>query len=232
MSVSINGTGSITGLSVGGLPDGSVDADSIAASAVTDAKIGTGAVTNAKLGTGIDAAKLADGSVTSTELQYINSLSSNAQTQISGVGGGKILQVQSSFDGTGGQTTTRNTWAEIGTAVTLTPAATSSTILLFSKANGYIGGGSGYALLYYSIQRTLSGTATDDVSTKADLYLDARSAGTLFGQTSANIITLGKDSPSTTSQLTYQAQYYTNGINYSGTVGAYNIDLIAVEVGA
>lgn len=32
--------------------------------------------------TGVDAAKLADGSVSNTELQYINSLSSNAQTQI------------------------------------------------------------------------------------------------------------------------------------------------------
>lgn len=39
-------------------------------------------VTNAKLTTGIDAAKLADGSVTNTELQYINTLSSNAQTQL------------------------------------------------------------------------------------------------------------------------------------------------------
>lgn len=37
----------------------------------------------ASLATGIDATKLADGSVTSTELQYINTLSSNAQTQIS-----------------------------------------------------------------------------------------------------------------------------------------------------
>lgn len=32
--------------------------------------------------TGVDATKLADGSVTNTELQYINTLSSNAQTQI------------------------------------------------------------------------------------------------------------------------------------------------------
>ena len=46
--------------------------------------IGTGAVTSSKVGTGIDATKLADGSVTNAELQYINSLSSNAQTQISG----------------------------------------------------------------------------------------------------------------------------------------------------
>jgi hypothetical protein len=44
----------------------------------------SGAVTNSKLATGIDAAKLADGSVSNTEFQYINSLTSNAQTQIDG----------------------------------------------------------------------------------------------------------------------------------------------------
>ena len=37
---------------------------------------------NVKASAGIDATKLADGTVTSTELQYINTLSSNAQTQI------------------------------------------------------------------------------------------------------------------------------------------------------
>ena len=52
--------------------------------------IGTGtwqgtAVANAYIGTGINATKLADGSVTNTELQYINTLSSNAQTQITAV---------------------------------------------------------------------------------------------------------------------------------------------------
>ena len=43
------------------------------------------AVANAYLGTGINATKLADGTVTNTELQYINSLASNAQTQITAV---------------------------------------------------------------------------------------------------------------------------------------------------
>ena len=37
---------------------------------------------SAKVATGIDAVKIADGSVTNAELQYINSLSSNAQTQL------------------------------------------------------------------------------------------------------------------------------------------------------
>jgi hypothetical protein len=47
------------------------------------ATIANSAVTNAKVATGIDAAKLADGTVSNAELQYINSLTSNAQTQIS-----------------------------------------------------------------------------------------------------------------------------------------------------
>jgi hypothetical protein len=50
--------------------------------AVTTAKILDANVTNAKIATGVDAVKLGDGTVTNTELQYINSLTSNAQTQI------------------------------------------------------------------------------------------------------------------------------------------------------
>ena len=43
MPVTINGDGSITGLSVGGLPDGTVDSGTLASSAVTTAKIATNA---------------------------------------------------------------------------------------------------------------------------------------------------------------------------------------------
>ena len=52
MPVTINGDGSITGLAVGGLPDGSVDADTLASNAVTTAKLANGAVTNIKHGAG------------------------------------------------------------------------------------------------------------------------------------------------------------------------------------
>ena len=44
--------------------------------------IDNGVVSNAKVASGIDAVKIADGSVSNTELQYINSLTSNAQTQL------------------------------------------------------------------------------------------------------------------------------------------------------
>ena len=44
MTITINGSGTVTGISVGGLPDGIVDTDMIAAAAVTDVKRGPGAI--------------------------------------------------------------------------------------------------------------------------------------------------------------------------------------------
>jgi hypothetical protein len=44
----------------------------------------TGTISNAQVASGVDAAKIADGSVSNTEFQYISTLSSNAQTQLTG----------------------------------------------------------------------------------------------------------------------------------------------------
>ena len=52
MPVTINGNGSITGLSVGGLPNGTVDADTLASNAVTNAKLASGAITRSSLPAG------------------------------------------------------------------------------------------------------------------------------------------------------------------------------------
>ena len=48
MAIQINGNGTITGISVGGLPDGIVDTDMLAANSVATAKIADSAVTSAK----------------------------------------------------------------------------------------------------------------------------------------------------------------------------------------
>ena len=48
MPIAINGSGTVTGISVGGLPDGIVDTDMIAANAVTAAKRGAGAILQVK----------------------------------------------------------------------------------------------------------------------------------------------------------------------------------------
>ena len=74
--------------------DNAIGADQLASNAVTQAKLADDAVGAAELaanavvnasiasGAAIDATKIADGTVTSTEFQYINTLSSNAQTQL------------------------------------------------------------------------------------------------------------------------------------------------------
>ena len=66
------------------IADDAVGADQLAADAVVSASIVDGAIVNADINASaaIDATKIADGSVTSAEFQYINTLSSNAQTQI------------------------------------------------------------------------------------------------------------------------------------------------------
>ena len=61
-------------VTVAKMADDAIGADQLAANAVVNASVASGAA--------IDATKIADGSVTSAEFQYINSLSSNAQTQI------------------------------------------------------------------------------------------------------------------------------------------------------
>ena len=61
--------GTITGLSVGGLPDGVVDADTLAANAVTEHKIASSAVVTAKLNDdAVTNAKMANDAITEHEL--------------------------------------------------------------------------------------------------------------------------------------------------------------------
>lgn len=60
-----------------------VNADVSNSAAIAYSKLNlTGAILNADLAGSIDAAKIADGSVSNTEFQYISTLSSNAQTQL------------------------------------------------------------------------------------------------------------------------------------------------------
>ena len=49
MPVTINGDGSITGLAVGGLPNGTVDADTLASNSVTNAKLASDSVNASKI---------------------------------------------------------------------------------------------------------------------------------------------------------------------------------------
>jgi hypothetical protein len=117
-------------------------------------------ITNASLSTGIDATKLADGSVTSTELQYINSLSSNAQSQISGVGGGKVLQVVSTQMTATTSGTSHNAWADSALTATITPTATTSKIMVMVNFTINMTNSSGNGGYSVRLKQAISGGAT------------------------------------------------------------------------
>jgi len=76
-----SGTVTSVGVADSGAGEFTVTGSPITAAGTINLALNT--VGNSKLGTGIDAAKLADGTVSNTEFQYINSLTSNAQTQLS-----------------------------------------------------------------------------------------------------------------------------------------------------
>ena len=70
MPVTINGDGSITGLAVGGLPNGTVDADTLASNAVTSSKIADSSVITSKIASGaVAASSLPAGTIIQTVLK-------------------------------------------------------------------------------------------------------------------------------------------------------------------
>ena len=68
MPIAINGSGTVTGISVGGLPDGIVDTDMIAAGAVTAPKRGAGAILQVVFGTHATSVVSTSGSYVDTGL--------------------------------------------------------------------------------------------------------------------------------------------------------------------
>ena len=131
MPIAIDGDGTITGVSVGGLPDGIVDADMLAASAVTEAKLATDpqqGIAKAWVnfnGTGtvairdsFNVASITDNGTGNYTVSYTNAMPNANYAAIATIGGGSIsnstestqvisvsttsVQVLVSSDGTGG----------------------------------------------------------------------------------------------------------------------------------
>ena len=83
MAITINGTGSITGLTAGGLPDGSVTTDDLAADAVTSAKIASGTIVDADVNA---SAAIADSKLTGTTCKAWVSFDGTGTVSIRGSG--------------------------------------------------------------------------------------------------------------------------------------------------
>ena len=239
MAVTINGDGTIIGISAGGLPTGSVTADTLATNSVNSAELIDGAVDNSHLATGIDVTKLADGTITNSELQYINSLSSNAQTQISAAG--KILQVVSTTKTDTFTSTSGTSWVDItGFSVAITPSATSSKILvcwnvaLATAANNNV---------YMRMLRGSTAISIGDIAGSRNRTTGGGVPHAAYGW-AGTISGTYLDSPSTTSATTFKMQLAGQGsvtlcvnrneqnsdINYS--VGRTASTITLMEIGA
>ena len=111
MPVTINGDGSIAGVSVGGFPDGTVDADTLAANAVTSAKVASAAITSTELH---------DDAVTTSKLPS----------------GTVVQMVSCSPLGYGGYWANQTDWTDVsGLAVTITPKASTNKLLLRAQVH-------------------------------------------------------------------------------------------------
>jgi len=213
MAVTINSNGTITGIAAGGLPDGVVDADTLADNAVTTAKINADAVTAAKVADdvvnsehlvdgGIDNAHLATGIASSKLTGALPAISGAALT---GISGGKILQhkvhtASNPLEYNNSMTTSTEFWS-----TTFTPTASNSTVLINvhwrathqDSSDGYWFGG-----LYRG---------------STQIYI--------FGESMTNAAAVGEgsfpsywhmDSPATTSAITYKMMPY-YGVSYSSS---------------
>ena len=78
MPVTINGDGSISGLAVGGLPDGSVDADTLASGAITSSALPAGSIIQVQSGHQNQPVQL--GSATFTDITGMTVTLTNVQS--------------------------------------------------------------------------------------------------------------------------------------------------------
>ncbi len=137
MTVVINGSGTITGISTGGLPDGIVDDGTLATSAVTSTKIADGTILNAD----------------------INASAAIAGSKVDG-SFGKVLQVVASHDPNKSSTTSMTAVALSTTPTGITPTSTSNKVLVQisgSISNEGVGNGN------FKLYRIISGGATTEI---------------------------------------------------------------------
>ena len=209
-------------------PNASVGADQLASSAVTTAKINASAVDNTKVASTIITGQTAETSVANDDLVLVSDTSASAALKkmtvsnlVANAGGGKIGQVLSATDETLRSTTSTSFVTASNTlSVDITPSATSSKIFITTDFS--------------------SGASTNNQVGQFTIYRDTTNLGNAEGMVKFasyvggdNYFPIGMnylDSPSSTSQLTYQVYLKVNtGTSYIN-YGAMKCSITVMEV--
>jgi hypothetical protein len=147
---------------------------------------------------------------------------------LTGISAGKVLQVVSTQLVAEFGSSSSSFVDVTGMALTITPSATSSKILLLMNTNLYQNTGTSYVILRY--ERAISGGATTNIGHGTYGLTFARSEGAHNFWAGTGMTYL--DSPSTTSATTYQVQVSNGGsgsvsvgVNSSNTNSIYALEI-------
>ena len=165
----------------------------------------------------INSSMIGAGDVSNTEHAYLNSVTSNVQTQIDAAG--KVLQVKADYEASGFSTSS-NTFQDTGLSIAITPSSTSNKIIVFASLecskNGNFGMSAGIRLLRDS---------TQVYNADYDIY-DQDVANVFLAMNKSIFI---EDSPASTSSLTYKIQMNSSGNTNTMSLGATS-SMIVMEV--
>ena len=139
-------------------------------------------------------------------------------------GGGKVLQVVEGVS-TSQVQTTNTSYTQGNLELNITPSATSSKILVMTSFNGATSQGNQTA--FFTIYRDSTNLSSNDM---AIIYDPSNSGDELRIPVSMQVL----DSPSTTSQITYEVYFKINNSSHTATVnpGPKRGSIIAMEIGA
>ena len=215
MAIVINGSGTVTGISVGGLPDDIVDAGTLADNAVGLAQMAGGTDGNIiTYDTSGNPAVVATGS----SGQVLTSAGADAVPTMATLSAGKVKQIQ--FINSTTQLVVESTVeADSGWAVSITPTSASSKIFcMFTSVCG-----NNDVDKYIKVRLYRDSTAIAEIHTERSSYYDFNMATIHY-----------MDAPSTTSATTYKITVQSSASSHQGHLGinSTTTNMILMEVDA
>ena len=228
MALVLSGDGTVTGLAVGGLPDGTVDAGTLATDSVTAAKIAADSV---------DSAELIDGAVDDSHIAALASskltgaLPAISGASLTGITTGKVLQIVEHTVTAGSRNS--DTYGDLY-SVNITPSATSSKILVMAVVGGlYMNLASATNQTSWRLARTTTGSSEVAPTGHNTNYQTevGRNDTTAGSRAYINMTVL--DEPTTTTETKYAVQCKrisgSGGISICDTSGTSVIVLMEIS---